>query len=331
MREMKKKENLTDREWEELASIFSGEKEGNYPPSLNGDFHEAEKVWRSLGNMENEKQIDTDKAWNKVQSRINNDNREDAGKPEISLFRRNTFLRIAAAVLLILSFGAITIFVDRSGRFSKEIIALSGEDQRNLKIDLPDGSTIFLNRNSELRYKSDFGRFSRSVKLKGEAFFEIAPDKEKPFTIDAGKAVVKVVGTSFSVLTENQDSEVEVFVRNGKVLLTEKSGERSVELDPGFIGKTQSGNIERSVNNDRNYLAWNTGKLFYDGEKLENVFRDLKKFYNMNIIADDKAINELPWTSPIEYISPDKIILLICRSFNLSYSKDGETYHLAEK
>ncbi len=330
MKEMKKKENLTERDWEELASIFSGEKEGNYPESLNGDFHEAEKVWRSLGNIEDEKHIDTDKAWNRVQSRIS-ENHEEADRPEISLFRRNSFLRIAAAVLLILSFGAITVFVARSGRFSKEIIALSGNDQRNLKIGLPDGSTIFLNRNSELRYRSDFGRFSRAVKLKGEAFFEIAPDTEKPFTIDAGKALVKVVGTSFSVLTENQNSEVEVFVRTGRVLLSEKSGGKSIELDPGFIGKTEPGNIERSLNNDPNYLAWNTGKLFYDGEKLGNVFSDLKKFYNMDIIADDPAINDLPWTSPIEYISQDKIILLICRSFNLSYSKDGETYHLSGK
>jgi len=331
MKEMMKKVNLTDKEWEDLASIFSGEKDGIYPDALNGDFREAEKVWKSLRNMENEKVINIDNAWNKVQSRINENSFLEPGKPEISLFRRNTFLRIAAAILLILSFGAITVFVDRSGYFSKEIIVLSGEDQRNLKIDLPDGSTVFLNRNSELRYKSEFNRLSRAVKLTGEAFFDIAPDKEKPFTIDAGKALVKVVGTTFSVLTENQNSEVEVFVQTGKVLLSEKSGDESVELDPGFVGRTESGNIEKSVNKDPNYLAWNTGKLFYDGEKLENVFRDMKKFYNMNIIADDPAINELPWTSPIEYISQDKIILLICRSFNLSYTEDGDIYHLSEK
>ncbi len=333
MKEMKKKVNLSDREWEELASIFSGEKEGNVPTSLNGDIHEAEKQWKNLRKMEDERPIDVNSAWNAVSSRIRENNQEEPERPVISLFRRNTFLRIAAAVLVIISFGAITVLVNRSGYFSKEIAVLAGENERNLQVDLPDGSRIFLNRNSELRYNSDFGVNARSVKLTGEAFFDISPDKEKPFTIDAGKATVKVVGTSFSVLTENSNAEVEVFVKTGKVLLTEKSGEESLELDPGYIGKTGAGKVEKVINADQNYLAWNSEELIYKGEKLEEVFNDLKRNFNMNIVAEDSSILELPLstTRPIEYESPDKIILVICTSFNLSYKKDGDVYHLSEK
>lgn len=331
MKEMNKKGNLTDREWEELASIFSGEKEGNLPGSVNGDIHEAEIQWKNLRNMENDGKIDVDRAWKNVSARIRENSDAESEKPAVSLFRRSSFLRIAAAILVIVSFGAITIFVNRSGYFTSEITVAAGENERNLRVDLPDGSRIFLNRNSEVRYNSDFGVNSRSVKLTGEAFFDISTDREKPFTIDAGKATVKVVGTSFSVLTGNENSEVEVFVKTGKVLLTDKSGEDSVELDPGYIGRTDSGNVDKAVNSDPNYLAWNTGKLVYKGEKLGVVFRDLKKFYNMNVVADDPSILDLPWNSPIDYETQDIIILLISRSFGLSYTKVGDVYHLSEK
>lgn len=329
MKEMKKRGTLTDKDWEELASIYSGEKEGSTEPStLKNDISETEKQWRNLRSMEDGR-IDVDKAWNNVYSRISERADED-DKPVISLFRRSSFLKIAAAALLILSIGTITIMKNRN-IISDEIAFVTGDDQRNLRVDLPDGSTVFLNRNSRLTYNAGFGESSRQVSLAGEAFFDITPNREKPFVIDAGKASVTVVGTSFSVLTENENLEVEVFVKTGKVLLSEKTGTQSVELEPGFIGKKESGIIEKSVNNDPNYLAWNTGKLVYNGEKLSVVFRDLKKYYNIDIIADDQAILEFPWTSPIDYEYRDKIIQLICTSFNLSYTKDGEVYHLSEK
>jgi ferric-dicitrate binding protein FerR (iron transport regulator) len=331
MKKMNKNMNLSDREWEELASVFSGEKDGTATGSANDEIDETEKQWKKLRNMGSEKQIDVDKAWKNVQARIQEAGSEESQKIKLTLFRSSAFMRIAAAALIILGIGAITFFTNRSVNFSNEISITSNENQRNLQVDLPDGSRIFLNRNSELRYRTDFGKDSRAVKLTGEAFFEISPDKEKPFSIDAGKAIVQVVGTSFSVLTDNGSSEVEVFVKTGKVLLSEKSDNKSLQLDPGYIGRTDSGNLGKSVNEDPNYLAWNTGKLEYKGDKLEIVFRDLKKFYNMNIVADDPSIMELPWTSPIDYESQDKIIFLICRSFNLSYSKVGDVYHLSEK
>lgn len=330
MKEYNKRGTLTEKEWEELASIFSGEKEGiKDPSSLKNDIGETEMQWRKLGSMEKGDRIDVDKAWSNVYARIS-DTTSELDKPVVSLFRRSSFLKIAAAILVILSIGTVTIMKNRN-LISDEIAFVTGEDQRNLRVDLPDGSTVFLNRNSKLSYDAEFGESSRKVTLTGEAFFDISPDTQKPFTIDAGKASVTVVGTSFSVITENENSEVEVFVKTGKVMLVEKSGIQSVQLEPGFIGKKESGVLSKAVNNDPNYLAWNTGRLDYNNEKLSVVFRDLKKYYNIDIIADDPSILELPWTSPIDYEYRDKIIQLICTSFNLSYSKDGEAYHLSEK
>jgi ferric-dicitrate binding protein FerR (iron transport regulator) len=88
---------------------------------------------------------------------------------------------------------------------------------------------------------------------------------------------------------------------------------------------------EKSVNNDPNYMSWNTGLLVYDGQTLDVVFRDLKRVYNMDIVADDPDIITNTWTSPIDNQPQETIIRLICVSFNLSYTKDGSVYHLAKK
>jgi ferric-dicitrate binding protein FerR (iron transport regulator) len=214
---------------------------------------------------------------------------------------------------------------------SKKTTIIAGNDEKNVIVSLPDGSNVYLNRNSEFTYRSNFGKKGRDVKLTGEAYFEITPDASKPFIIDAGMASVKVVGTTFNVITNNNHSAVEVFVTTGKVLVTDPEGSQTIQLDPGFVGTMNSEIHEKTVNNNPNYLSWKTGYLAYSGQKLDIVFKDLKRVYNMDIVADDKSILENPWHSPIDNSTQETIIRLICASFNLSYVKDGDVYRLSKK
>ena len=167
--------------------------------------------------------------------------------------------------------------------------------------------------------------------LTGEAFFEIAPDANKPFIIDAGRASVKVVGTSFNVITRNNEAAVEVFVKTGKVMLSNNSRSKTLSLEPGYIGTMDSEISAKTLNQNPNYLSWKTGLLVYNGQKLDVVFSDLKRVYNMDIEAADPAILENRWTSPIDNQPQETIIRLICASFNLTYTKDGNIYHLVKK
>lgn len=334
MKKMNNTERFTDKEWEMLASILSGEEGEN--PDLIKRFREEDSQktgdkWKEIKEMGSQKEIDVEKAWRSVSSRIQQAelNKESGNARKILM--RHTFVRIAAVALILVSLGTGAFYVVNSGAFSKKIAYSTGNDQKNLFIELSDGSRIFLNRNSELTYRGDFGRNSRNVKLRGEAFFYIAADASRPFIIDAGNAIVKVLGTSFNVITSNEDSEVEVFVKTGKVLLSGSDNSQSIELNPGYIGKINSAKTEKIVNKDANYLSWNTGLLIYNGQTLDVVFKDLKRVYNMNIVADDISILENRWTSPIDNQNQETIIRLICVSFNLGYSLDGNVYHLVKK
>ena len=334
MKEMKNIESFTDKEWEELASILSDEKNGNtdlLDRFIAGDLNNTGKTWKELKIMSDQKKIDVDKAWNKVSSRLVENGYNVNELSHKIQFMRTTILRIAAAALILLSLGGAAIYLSNKGLISKNITVLAGNDQKNVLVSLPDGSTVYLNRNTEFSYKKNFGKEGRNVKLTGEAFFKISPDVSKPFIINAGEANVKVVGTSFNVITNNKESSVEVFVKTGKVLVSDQAGDQTIQLDPGYVGTMNSKTSGKALNSDPNYLSWNTGYLDYSGQKLSVVFKDLKRVYNMDIVADDPLILENPWSSPIDNSSQETIIRLICTSFNLSYTKDGNVYHLYKK
>jgi ferric-dicitrate binding protein FerR (iron transport regulator) len=336
MKEMNNIEKYTDKEWEDLSSLLSEEQNDNkdlLSRFMAEDRHDTIKYWKELKEMNSEKEIDVDKAWNSLYSRLT-ENGLIAEAPVVRRsFIRTVYFRIAALVLLLLGIGSVLVYLNDKGILSRKTIVATTENQKNLQVILPDGSNVILNRNTRLTYRENFGRRGRNVALSGEAFFEITSDKENPFTIDAGKARVKVLGTSFNVNTNNADSAVEVFVKTGTVLVSNNEGTRSLTLDPGYIGTMNSGSSDKFLNNDPNYMAWNNGVLIYDGQTLDVVIRDLKKVYNMDIIADDPGILENTWTTngPVDNASRETIIRLICGSFNLSYTKDGNVYHLAEK
>jgi transmembrane sensor len=275
-------------------------------------------------------QINTDSAWDKVRSRIGGEEIFSEAPHSGKKSNRFIYLRIAAAVVLIIGLGAGFFYIRNSTIIGNRMVVASGADERNVEVTLPDGSKAWLNRNSKLTYSKNPGIKIRNVKLTGEAFFEISPDASRPFTIDAGKANVTVIGTSFNVITSNRDNEVEVFVKTGKVLLSDPSGTHNIMLEPGSVGTLSESGLKSSYNENRNYMAWKTDTLVYQGEKLENVFADLKRVFNINISADDPEINNNSLTTTFFSLPEDTIIQVICSSFNLRYQKDGSVYYLTK-
>ena len=331
---MKKIDKYTDKDWEKLAAILSGELEESTDEIRSAgkdDDLNLENQWKNLGEMSNGKEINVDKAWENTYSRLKESGLLTKTVPIESRNRMRAYMRIAAMALMVIGFGSALFYLNSTGFFSKRILITSNYEQRNIKVILPDGSAVFLNRNSELSYHQKFGSDRRSVRLTGEAFFEITRDASKPFIIDAGEAKVKVLGTTFSVMTKNSKNEVEVFVKTGKVMLSDNSGSQNIILEPGYIGTLDSKMTNRVLNKNPNYLAWNTDLLEYEGKTLDIVFADLKKVYNIDITVDDPEILNKTLTATYDKEPQETIIRLICATFNLSYKKEGYDYHLSKK
>jgi ferric-dicitrate binding protein FerR (iron transport regulator) len=272
--------------------------------------------------------INVNDAWEKLYKRISE---EEPVRKTIHLSaRRQMILKIAAAALIVIGIASALLYINSQKGNGTMVTVVSAADERNREVALPDGSKVWLNRNSRLSFASEFTTDSRNVKLRGEAFFDIIPDPSKPFIIDAGKANIRVLGTSFNVITDNSRNEVEVFVRKGKVLLSDISGEESIILEPGYVGTSGAKATGRVLNENRNYLSWKTDTLVYNGESLNVVFSDLKRVFNINIYTSDPSVADKSLTTTFFSLPEETIIQLICNTFSLSYTKKGDVYHLSK-
>ncbi|MDZ7738837.1 MAG: FecR domain-containing protein [Bacteroidales bacterium] len=294
---------------------------------LSGQKQSVQKYWKEMDEIkEKSEKADVDIAWGKLYNRLD---REKLIKGRKRNILTEPAFRIAASIILIIGLSLTGIYY-LTGGFDKgkNMIITAGADRKNVRVDLPDGSVAFLNRESSLEYPLSFGRTNRTVKLEGEAFFDIGPEADRPFIIDAGKANITVLGTSFNVNTS--DNRVEVFVTDGKVALKSNDNEHAVTLEPGDIGSLTDNAASKDINTDPNYLSWKTEILKFDGDSLGKVFSDLQKVHNISIELEDENISErrLTSTSIFNKQSPETIIRIICTTFNLEYDKQGNVFYL---
>jgi len=326
---MNTKAGYSEREWEEIASFLSNERDDK-TESINRFLDEQgqsiKNYWMEMESNRETEKVDIDRAWNALYSRLEQDRLLTGIKNRT--FRINTLVRVAAVAVILIGLTITGRLLLNDSPLVTGSTVVESLDSRNRIVELQDGSRVFLNRESELVYPERFNSRKRKVKLYGEAYFEIATDTDRPFIIEAGDANVEVLGTSFNVITSNANDDVEVYVTTGKVRLSSSNGKQQLVLEPGFVGTLNNDVAVKDINEDLNYLAWNTEILTFDGNTLEEVFNDLKEVYALSVEVKDEDILDHRLTTTFDKNSPDTIIRLICTTFNLKYDKTGDTYYL---
>lgn len=219
--------------------------------------------------------IDVNAEWSKFKSKV-----EGTTKTiEMVTSPTNIWYKIAATFLVLVVSGAILYF---SLLRNDETIYQTADSAE--VFTLPDNSTITLNKNSILAYTKDFGATDRKVKLTGEAFFEITPNKKKPFIIDTEEARVQVLGTSFNINAIYSD-RTEVTVATGLVSMTALETKASIKLNPGDKGVLlhSSDKLTSSSNDDVNFMAWKTRTITFENTDLADVISTLNHVYSMKL------------------------------------------------
>jgi ferric-dicitrate binding protein FerR (iron transport regulator) len=281
------------------------------------------------------KKYPAENAWEKVQNQIQH---QPQGKTDRARrFIAHPLMRIAAAVLVtaLVSVAGYDIFTNRGT--SRQIVELTASNQSVKTFTLPDGTLVSLNSDTHLKYPKRFGKSTREVTIEGEAFFEVKPNKEKPFIIHAGDAQIKVLGTSFNVSAYPNEELMEVIVRSGKVqviqnaAVTKQSNE--LILNPGDRGTLvySSNALQKTINQNPNYLAWKTHDLIFRATSLAEVMNNLEKVYKVNIRLDDPQLNGLLLTAHFNDDSLDFILKVIESTFQLETLKMDGQYILKAK
>jgi len=273
-------------------------------------------------------------AWNHIKAKINPPQmkviqRKNIGKEVVTRFYK--YAAIIVFAVLLGSAGYYFGFRNNDIKIYSEII--STPTQVINKYILPDGSVVTLNSNSKLIFPKHFKGETREVTIEGEAFFDVKPNAEKPFIINAGNAQVKVVGTSFNVCAYPETETVEVVVETGKVQVISKfnetiNGENEVLLVPGEKGTlfNISSALEKSENRNPNYLAWKTRDFVFAETPLNEVFSCLEKTYHVDIELSGPQLNDLKLNAQFDKKPIDFILNVVGLTFNLELKVENEQY-----
>ncbi len=283
--------------------------------------------------------FDTVTAWEKVHSRINPAQLKVIRHKNVRKEAIWSFYKYAAIIVIAILLGSIGYYIGFRDQKPAEIQQIvSAENQVLNEYVLPDGSVVTINGNSTLQFPDKFENNIREVNVIGEAFFDVKPDPEKPFVINAGNAQVKVLGTSFNVCAYPESETVEVVVKTGKVQVSCKNtGETEpnhvVFLIPGEKGTlyTSSNQLEKIVNNDPNFLAWKTHFLEFNQVPLSQVISNLEKVYHIKVTVDDPELNNLLLTAQFDKKPVDFILNVVRLTFNLELTGENEQFTLKSR
>lgn len=200
------------------------------------------------------------------------------------------------------------------------------------RVVLADGTKVWLNSETVLRYPQTFPGRSRNVYLSGEAYFEVSPDAEKPFIVHLdNREMIKVLGTSFNVHAYKEEIEVATTLVEGRVSL--QSGEYRIELSPGeqAVWNSAGNSLKKQKVDVRPYTAWKDGRFVFRKERLENIMKTVSRWYDVNVIYVDEEVKNLSFSGNVErYDDFDKIIAMLEMTRMVNFKVEKNSIFISE-
>jgi hypothetical protein len=182
------------------------------------------------------------------------------------------------------------------------------------QITLSDGTKVWLNSNSSLKYPSAFSASERRVELKGEAYFEVSKNKQKPFIVETSLQKVEVLGTKFNINAYDDESSTQTSLAEGSVRVSCKNN--TTLLKPGQQSTLTDQNIAvRSTNLDQ-VLDWKNGDFNFSNNNLKEIMRKISRWYNIEVIFEGPISQE----TYVAQISRKKRLNDVLRALQLSGS-----------
>lgn len=226
--------------------------------------------------------------------------------------------RIAAILFLPLLIGSLlTIYklknTSKLQQFAiQEITSPPGIRSQIL---LPDGTKVWLNAESSIKFNIPFDQTQRDIALSGEAFFDVHKNPEVPFVVKSGNVAVSVLGTRFNFKAFDQENKVEVVLEEGKINLKTSNdlpgqevmmnpGERAVYDKTENLTHITNGKIDK-------YIAWHSGRLVFDDTPLPEVAAQLDRWYGIEVVLEGPQIENYKITTTFENESLNQVLDLL--------------------
>lgn len=313
-----------------------------------------EKLWQAPLSTIPENKL-SPKVWENIDSRSNN-----KGKPGLARIFTLTRSLAAASILIVLTLSGIIAYNYYSETGSdvarNNMNHVTTQPGSKSKLELPDGTEVWLNGNSKLTYTNgSFGKENREVILAGEAFFDVVKNEKAPFIIHTGPVNITVKGTAFNVKAYPKEETVETSLVRGLVEITtdddpgrkillkpnekiiipvnqNKTGAPAVQ-EPGTAGPSlyTITKLQSTAKHEPAEIAWMNTQLVFDNEPFATLAPKMESWYNVRIYFTDENLKNKRFSGVIEKETLKETLEAMQLSYHFNYQLKGNELWVGKK
>jgi len=290
------------------------------------EYNDFVSIWEQSASMKLPSSIDELKALDSI--------REKSGMDSVNKRWITWVIQAAAVLALSILFSGVYSYLNRTDDTSlvsnttqpvyQEIRAAFGTQA---KVELTDGTTVFLNSGSKLRFPQTFDNLDkRTVALDGEGFFKVSKNEKMPFVVHTNQLDIQVLGTTFNVEAYSDISSVMVALVEGHVKLQNNSGKESKDLmdllpnQLATLNLTDNSLVKTDVTDLHKYTAWVNGQIVFFGDPIQTVVKKLEIWYNVDVVIADKRLEKYRFTATFIDESLEQILNILSMTSPMTYS-----------
>lgn len=257
-----------------------------------------------------------------IQQRIIADERQKRKRRRFSIYKWTS----AAAAVVAIIFASVFLF----RQFNVDMIIVDAIAE-NKTVNLPDGTIVYLNKNSQLVYPEKFAS-TRDVKLTGEGFFKVAHDKEHPFVVNGEYISVTVLGTEFN-FNSNAGGSNNVSLMEGSVKVSSANGNDGVVLVPGQKAEynISTGNITVCETKPAIDAAWHDRIIPFKKADIQEIATALEQLYNVRVTLDKIDTSKTYTGSTIYYDNIDSTLVQLSNTLPIEFKHDESVIIISAK
>lgn len=239
--------------------------------------------------------------------------------------------RIAATIMLpLFMISSFYLYRENMQLNAEEMVIFTDKGER-ANITLPDGTRVVLNAETTLEYSPQtYNRKERKIKFEGEAYFQVNKNKNCPFSIDALGLQVKVLGTSFNLLSRKDNRTAELALEEGSVLFTSLKLKKGVALKPKqkAVMSRATGEITVLTQETKDASAWKRGDLLFRNVKLSDVLKTIESSYGVTIQMNLKENLNDGFTGTLPISDLNEVFEILEKSYHVKATISGKNITL---
>lgn len=312
-------------------------------PSRRAQLEELQSLWAAAEKPARRWEVDA--AWKRASARMptaesatsKQQQRQRSRSAHRRTRRRKARLQQLVSALTIAVAIGVSLWLyaptpDEQGS-AERLQSINTQPAEQARLRLSDGTLIHLNVDSQIEYPKGFLADTRTVRLEGEAYFEVTPDADRPFEVITAGAVTRVLGTMFTVEARSDTASARVAVREGRIAIGSRTDSVRLELGAGELGAVSpSGNLSRRRPQAiDHHFRWIDGQLAFRAAPLREVATRLGRWYGADIRIADPSIAGRRLTATFEHESLDEALSAIALSLHVRPERDGSTVVFYDK